>query len=140
VLETEPRILDEYVATGKARLVYRHLTQLGDGSRFLAEVSECAGSQNAFWEMRRLIYQRQGDLGGVATYDDVATLVGELGLDQAQFRQCLDTEQFRARVEEDNAQAQRAGITSRPVLDINGTRIVGALPFGQYQRVLDAAR
>ena len=138
MLETEPTLIQEYVATGKARLIYRHLAQLGSTSHYLGEVTECAGTQGAFWEMRDLVYRRQGELGRAAAYGDVASLVQELKLDQAQFQQCLDGGQFAAQVDNDYAQAQQEGITSRPVLDINGQRLIGALSLDRYRQTLDA--
>ncbi len=140
MVETEPQIIEQYVRTGKARLIYRHLLQLGEATRVLAEASECAGAQGRFWEMRELIYRRQNELFAARSYESIAPLVGELGLDEAQFRACLESGQFRQQVAEDYAAAQREGIASRPVMDINGTRVVGAQPFAAFQRVLDAAR
>lgn len=140
MVETEPQIIDQYVRTGKARLIYRHLLQLGEATRVLAEASECAGAQGHFWAMRELIYRRQSELFAARSYESIAPLVQELGLDASQFRTCLDTGQFRQQVEADYAAAQREGVLSRPVMDINGTRIVGAQPFAAFQRALDAAQ
>lgn len=47
---------------------------------------------------------------------------------------------FRKQVEADYAAAQREGINSRPVLDIDGTRIVGSQGFAVFQQALNAAR
>ncbi len=139
-METEPQIIEQYIQTGKARLIYRHLLQLGAGSQVLAEASECAGAQGAFWEMRELIYKRQDQVYGATGFAAVEPLVMELGLDPGQFRQCMEQHQFQSHVLADYAAAQDEGVTSRPVMDINGTRIVGALPFARYQQAADAAR
>ncbi len=139
-MEIEPQIIAEYIKTGKARLVYRHLLQLGDSSRVLAEASECAGAQGAFWEMRELIYKRQSDVYGATDFAAVEPLVAELGLDAQQFQQCMEQHQFQQQVLDDYASAQREGVNSRPVMDINGTRIIGAQPFARYQQAADAVR
>ncbi len=138
-METEPALIEQYVKTGKARLVYRHLIQLGEGSLALGEVSECAGAQGRFWEMRDLIYRRQDELYGATTFAAIKPLVEDLGLDAAQFQACFEQHQFRKQVEADAAAAERAGVRSRPVIDIAGTRIIGARPLGEYQRLLDRA-
>jgi len=137
-VETEPQLIAEYVATGKARLVYRHLIQLGDASRALSEANECAGAQGKFWEMRELIYRRQAELYGATQFAALAPLVDELELDVEQFRSCFEQHEFAAQVDADYATAKREGISSRPVMDINGTRIVGAQPFAQFARVIEA--
>ncbi len=138
-METEPQIVEQYVRSGRARLVYRHLLQLGEASARLAEASECAGEQGRFWEMRELIYRGQSDLFGATTFAAIQPLVAELGLDQARFQQCFDTRQYKQQVDDDYAAAQREGVRGRPVTDINGTRIVGAQPFAAFRQAIDAA-
>jgi protein-disulfide isomerase len=140
VLETEPTLIEEYVRTGKARLVYRHLVQLGVGSQSLAEASECAGAQGRFWEMREMLYARQSDLFAVTGYAGVAPLVQELGLDEPRFQQCMDQHEFQKQVEADADAAEREGIVSRPVMDIAGTRIIGSQPIDRFRAVLDSVQ
>ncbi len=140
MVETEAQLIEQYVTPGRARLIYRHLLQLGAGSLALAEASECAGAQGKFWEMRELIYRHQAHLARSAGPQAVQPLVTALDLDARRFTHCLEQHQFRQQVEADFAAAQRVGIVSRPVLDVNGMRIVGAQPLAQYQRVLDARR
>lgn len=139
MLETEPQLIEQSIKSGRAQLVYRHLLQLGDATQRLAEASECAGDQGKFWEMRAAIYRDQGALYR-ATDAVLQPLVSELGLDGAQFRQCLASGQFQQQVEDDFAAAQRDGVRSRPVLDINGTRMVGAQPFAEYQQAIAEAK
>jgi protein-disulfide isomerase len=139
-LETEPQLIEQYIKTGRARLIYRHLFQLGDGSRALAEASECAGAQGKFWEMRELIYTEQAQLYRATEYSVIAPLVRQLGLDEARFAQCFTSGEFRQQVAEDAAAAEREGVLSRPVLDVNSTRLIGALPLSRYVRAIDAAR
>lgn len=140
MLETEPQLIEQYVKTGRARLIYRHLFQLGDASRALAEASECAGAQGKFWEMRELIYTEQQQLYNGTDYAVIAPLVQQLGLDDATFQQCFANGDFRQQVADDAAAAEREGILSRPVMDINGTLLIGALPLSRYQSTIDAAR
>lgn len=136
----EPEIIEQYIRSGRAKLVYRHLLQLGDVSRVLAEASECGGEQGRFWELRRLFYANQDSLLGAAGYDAVQPFVQQLGLDEDSFRQCLADGKYRAQVDGDYAAAQSEGIFNRPVVDVNGKRIVGAQPFGTFQAAIDAAR
>jgi protein-disulfide isomerase len=139
-VETEPQLIEQYIRTGQARLVYRHLLQLGDGSRVLAEANECAGEQGRFWEMRELLYREQDRVFAASGFGTVQPLAAQLGLDETAMQQCMDSGQFRAQVEADNAAAGREGVTSRPVMDINGQRLVGALPLPQFQQVIEAAQ
>lgn len=139
-METEPQLIEQYVKTGQARLIYRHLIQLGDATRALSEASECAGAQGKFWEMRELIYAEQGQLYNATDERVITPLVRQLGLDEAAFQQCFDSGQFRQQVAQDAEASEREGVLSRPVMDINGTRLVGALPLSRYQSTIDAAQ
>ncbi len=139
-METEPAIIEQYIKTGKVRLIYRHLIQLGATSLALGEASECAGAQGKFWEMRDMIYRRQGELGGATTFAALKPMVDELGLEAATFQTCFDQHEFRDKVKDDAAAAERAGVRSRPVFDIAGKRLIGAQSLDEFKRLFDQAQ
>src|SRR5262245_62381556 len=98
-METEPKIIEAYIVPGKAKLVYRHLLQLGDGSVRTAEASECAADQGQFWPMHGMLYHRQDEVYATDNLD--TTLVGfagDLKLDTAAFSNCLTTNKHLADV------------------------------------------
>ncbi|MDW8212656.1 MAG: Rcas_1661 family thioredoxin-like (seleno)lipoprotein [Roseiflexaceae bacterium] len=138
VEETEPALIDAYVATGKARIVYRHLLQLGEDSLRAAEAAECAGDQGKFWEMRDAIYRNQvslyssSDLGATLAY-----LAQTINLNLDEYNSCVQSRKHRARIEADFRAAQDAGVRSRPVFDIAGARLVGARPFEDFQAIIE---
>ena len=138
-METEPKIVQTYIATGKARLVYRHLLQLGEGSLRTAEASECAADQGAFWPMHDLLYQRQS---AVSRGDLEATLEGfarDLRLDVDSFATCMKSHKHVDAIRADDRAAQAAGVRYRPTFDINGARLTGSLPFETFQKQIDGA-
>lgn len=138
VEEVEPAIIDAYIATGRARLVYRHLLQLGEESLRAAEAAECAGDQDKFWEMRDAIYRNQIAL--YTTSDQsaaLAYLAQTINLDLNTYNVCMQSRKHRARIEADFRAAQDAGVRSRPVFDIGGTRLVGARPFEDFQALIE---
>ncbi len=138
VEEIEPALIEAYVATGKARIVYRHLLQLGEESLRAAEAAECAGDQGKFWEMRDAIYRNQASL---YTTSDVgaalAYLAQTINLDLNEYYVCVQSRTHRARIEADFRAAQDAGVRSRPVFDIAGARLVGARPFEDFQAIIE---
>lgn len=138
MLETEPRIVREYVQSGKARLIYRHLLQLGERSELLAEAAECAADQGRFWEMRRAIYRRYNQLY-TETQAGVEAAAAEAGVDVEALRACLAAGTHEAAVRADYEAAIAEGIRSRPVFVIGERRIVGAQPFNLFQELLDDA-
>jgi protein-disulfide isomerase len=139
-VETEPQIVKTYIATGKVKLVFRHLLQLGDGSVRTAEASECAGDQNSFWPMHDMLYARQDAVYAAADLDATLTqFAQDLSLDTATFATCMQSHTHLAAVQADYQAAQRAGVRFRPSFDINGARLTGALPFSAFQQQIDAA-
>lgn len=141
-METEPAIIAQYITTGKAKLVYRHLTQIGEGSVITAEASECAADQDKFWPMRQALYVRQDEVYAAADLGDTLTgFAQDQGLDTAAFKDCLQTHKHLGAVEADHQAATADGVRSRPVFDIapNGRRIIGAQPLRIFQQLLDAA-
>lgn len=139
-METEPAIRQDYIATGKVKLVYRHLLQLGADSVRTAEASECAADQGKFWQMRDALYARQSEVYKTGDLD--ATLTGfaqDLGLDTAAFGECMRANKHLQFVQDDYRAAQAAGVQNRPVFDIGGARLTGALPLATFRKQLDAA-
>lgn len=138
MLETEPQLIEQYIATGKVKFVYRHLQQLGPGSELLSEASECAADQGRFWELREAIYARYS-----ALYDDpraeVEAAAGELGLDVAALGACLDAGTHEGAVRADAAAALAEGVRSRPVFRVGDQTIIGAQPLPVFQAILDRA-
>jgi protein-disulfide isomerase len=141
VEETEPRIIETYVASGKARIVHRHLLQLGEESLRAAEAAECAGDQGKFWEMRDAIYRNQVALYTTGDFDAaLAYLAQSINLALNEYRVCMQSRTHRARIEADFRAAQDAGVRSRPVFDINGRRLVGARPFEEFQGIINTSQ
>jgi len=139
VLETEPQIIEAYVKTGKATLVFRHILDFSR-SQAASEAAECAGVQGGFWAMHHILYEKQREWASAS--DAGRTFIGyaeSLGLDTAAFGQCYDSHRFAEKVRADNAAAKADGVRTRPTFDINGRRVEGALPFAQFQQVIDAA-
>lgn len=139
-METEPKIIQDYIAPGTVKLIYRHLLQLGDGSVRTAEASECAADQRQFWPMHDMLYKRQSEV--YASSDLDATLAGfanDLSLDGAAFGSCMASHKHLQFVQDDYKAAQDAGIQFRPSFDIGGTRLTGALPFATFQKQFAAA-
>ncbi len=138
MLETEPRIVNDYVQPGKVRLVYRHLLQLGERSELLAEAAECAADQGRFWEMRQALYRRYNQLY-TETRAGVEAAAVEVGVDPEALGACLDARTHEAAVRADFEAAVAEGIRSRPVFVIGDRRIIGAQPFSTFQELLDRA-
>lgn len=138
MLDTEPQLIDRYVRTGKVRLVYRHLIQLGERSQLLAEASECGMDQGSFWELRHAIYARYQQLYG-DTLAEAEAAAAAAGADPTQIRACLDAQTYQAAVQADYAAAVADGIRSRPVFRIGTRTLIGAQRLSVFEDLLDRA-
>jgi protein-disulfide isomerase len=137
-METEPQIIAQYIASGKVRLVYRHLLQLGAGSELMAEYSECAADQGKFWQMRRALYAAQGIAYGDA-HAGAAQAAAQAGANMAALDACVGAHTHQAMVQADYAASIKEGIRSRPVFVIGAHTIVGAQRIETFKQIIDAA-
>lgn len=145
MLETEPKLIENYVDNGQVRLIFKHYPLPSHtGADKAAEAAECAAQQGKFWEMTTLLFEKNGEWGGAAdlpaTFEGYAT---GLGLDAAAFRQCLDSGAGRERWQIDAALGQSAQVSGTPTFfvirlaDNVGTAIPGFIEFDQFKQLLD---
>ena len=124
--EVEPAIVERYVETGDARLVFRNLAFLGDESHWAAVASSLAADQNMFWPFHDYLFANfQGNESGGFHIDRLQEMGDQVGLDMDQFREGLMLENARARYAEIEAEARAEayaqGINATPTVVINGT-------------------
>ncbi len=121
------------------RLVYRHFPlSFHPQAQKAAEASECAaklGGNNAFWSMHDKLFANQQTLG-TETYTRLAK---ELGLNEANFKKCLDSGEMAAKVNADMASGNDAGVNGTPATFINGKLVSGAVPYATLKAELTAA-
>ncbi|MBI3734464.1 MAG: thioredoxin domain-containing protein [Chloroflexi bacterium] len=138
MLETEPKLKESYVKTGRVKLVFRHILDFGEPSLFASQAAECAGDQGAFWAMHGLLYQRQDAVWTA----DAALFKGwakdDLHIDADAFAGCLTSSKYKSKVEAQYAAARASGVRIRPTFDINGKRVQGAISFDEFRKILDA--
>lgn len=128
------RMLSQYGA--RIRFVFRQfpLSSVHPQAEKAAEASECAAAQGKFWEADKLFYQKQGDLSIAALKDDAR----DLGLNTAQFNQCLASGQMAPRVKRDIADGKALGVTGTPTFFVGHQEIYGPPNYAQLSAMLDA--
>jgi len=137
-LETLPLIEEEYIDTGLAKLVFRDFIVHGQSAVAIAMVAECAADQGKFWEMHTFLWERTEQWS--ESEDILATFQGyadELGMDTEEFTTCLTEGRTVDRIIEDYNIGVQDGVTGTPAFFVNGTPIRGALPFEEFQRVIE---
>ena len=125
----------DYIDTGKAKYVYRDFPlSFHPEAQPAAEAAECADEQGKFWEFHEGVFSNQATMGR----ELYLNLAGELGLNAAQFTQCIDSGKYRQEVQNDFAYGSQVGVSGTPTFFINGIQLVGAQPYQAFQQVIEA--
>lgn len=147
-VETEPTLVDEYVKTGKVRMVFKHLPILGAESVSAGKAGYCAAQQNKFWPFANRLFtmqaasgQLEGEKVNVGRYSD-ANLRGHAeaaGLDLAQYDACYASPAAATAVADDNRAASQLGLRSTPSFVFNGRPLQGGAPgsLDSWRALLD---
>ena len=125
-------------------MIYVDFAILGNDSKTVHAGSYCADDQGLYWEYHDFIYANQGhENDGWANAENLKTLVTGLdGLDVDSFNECLDSEKYKGRINDNIIAASRTGAQSTPSFIIIGpndmTTISGAQPYGIFLKTIDS--
>ncbi|HNB52286.1 MAG TPA: thioredoxin domain-containing protein [Anaerolineales bacterium] len=125
--DTEPSILENYVATGKVKLEIYTLAFVNQSSLPAAEAAYCAQDQDKYWEYRDILFGNQGVVAFSRT--NLVQWAEDLGMDTNAFASCFDQEIYRQQIMDTSQQALDVGVTGTPTSVINGERHVGVYAF-----------
>jgi protein-disulfide isomerase len=139
-LGPEQQLRQDYVETGKARFVFRHLAFIGPESLAAAEAAECAKAQGRFWDYHdKLFAAQRAENSGAFNRENLKHFAAELELDTTQFNSCLESGQYQARVQQDSAEADRLGVNSTPTFFVNGQLVRNGSDYAVLQAAIEAA-
>ena len=140
--DTFPKLLSEYIETGKVRFVYRDFPRgLGSPLR-AADAARCAGEQDAYWPMHDRLFNSDGQFSP----ENLNQYATELKLKQGQFSQCLDEHKYFLDIEKDLKDAGSLGIRGTPAFvlfptqvpdDPNLILIPGAFPYETFKEEIE---
>jgi protein-disulfide isomerase len=143
--EVYPKILDEYVKTGKVKLFFRDLPlPMHPHAMAAAHAARCAGEQGKYWEMHDSLFAKQAALSDPALSDRAQTL----GLDTSNFKDCFSSGKYADEIQKSLSEAEKLGVRGTPTfflgtVDPNGDVvkigkiIVGARPYETFKAALD---
>lgn len=141
--QVEPLIIENYINTGKVKLVFKDLTIYGNDSVNGAIAAHCAADQNKYWDLHDHFYENQQAINsGWLSINNIKKFASEVGLDMQQFNACLDARKYYQKVQGNVEQALSIGAGETPtfiIIDSAGkSKIVkGAQPFSVFKQVLD---
>jgi protein-disulfide isomerase len=141
---TKDSIVQNYIETGKANLIFVDLAILGRDSPKAAAATYCAEEQGKYWEYHDLLYTfQEGVNSGWANSERLKAFAFSLELDTELFDSCVDSGKFAKRVQFNTNEAKKQGATGTPTFIIVNSegkqqKIGGAQPYSVFQKVLDS--
>lgn len=138
--DTYHTILDNYLASGKVKYVFKHFPlNIHPQAPDAALASECALEQNKFWEMHDALFENQSTWSGKTDHlDTFKKLAQNLGIDTDKFNACLDSQKYRNNVEKDYQEGINRSIRGTPSFYINDRIIVGAQDSKVFTDMIEA--
>ena len=145
----EPKLVDEYVRTGKMSITYKNLPLLGFESTIAARAGVCAAEQDKFWQFHNQLFKKEADAGqdvgeklnvgrfSEAAVKDIAT---SLGMDATKFSDCYGDNKSLQAVQDQTREAQTLGMSGTPSFLLNGQSIgSGTLALEDFRKTLNSA-
>lgn len=112
--------------TSDLAIVYRHfpLTSIHPNAMPAAKASEAAGKQGKFWEMYKILYEKNDDwVNDKNAKDKFVSYAGEFQLNKEQFLEDYDSSQVEDKIKADMQSGTVLNVNSTPTLFLNGKKI-----------------
>lgn len=145
--QIEPQVIQNYVATGKVRYVFRHYPFIDDRSASkesdqAANASMCAADQGRFWDYHDMLFANwDGENEGAFNDNRLIAFAERLGLDMDSFRSCFEANSHKDQINADFQAGQKVGVTGTPSVFVNGQQVApGYVPtYDQMAQAIEAA-
>ncbi len=146
-LMTKPRLVKDYVETGKLKYVLREfpIASIHPRATKAAEAALCAGDQGKYWDMSKAFFANQRKLAP----EDLKAHAEGFGLDMASFSECLDGGKYAERLRKDFKDGATVGVRGTPTFflgltdpadptKIRATKTLrGAQSYAAFKRAID---
>jgi protein-disulfide isomerase len=144
-LDIEPEVISNYVATGKAKLVYHDLLVIdalagGHESLDAANAARCAADQGMFWPYHDWLFANQySEASGAFTKDRLKTIGQRLGIkDLNKFNTCVDSGSHNSEIQTEQTQMP-SGLNRTPSIVVDGGTPLVSYDYGTISSALDSA-
>ena len=141
---TRDTLIDNYIETGKAKLVFVDLPFLGRDSPKAAQASYCAEDQEKYWEYHTMLYTFQDGQpdSGWADRDRLNSFAFSLDMNMDEFNDCMDSSKYQKRVKANYNEAVKHGVQQTPtfiIISQDGTieKFAGAQPYSVFAATIE---
>ena len=142
---TRDTLIDNYVETGKVKLIFVDLPFLGRDSPMAAQASYCAEDQGQYWEYHTMLYTFQDGHpdSGWADRDRLNSFAFSLDMNIDEFNECMDSSKYKKRVKANYDEAVKNGVQSTPtfiIISEDGKReqFSGAQPYSVFSATIES--
>jgi len=142
---TRDTLIDNYIETGKAKLVFVDLPFLGRDSPRAAQASYCAEDQEKYWEYHTMLYTFQDGPpdSGWADRDRLNSFAFSLDMNMDEFNECMDSSKHKQRVKANYDEAVKNGVTQTPTFILVSSdgatkKLGGAQPYSVFAATIES--
>lgn len=135
-------INEDFIKTGKVKLVFKDYPLNGPDSLLAAEASYCAQDQEKYWQYHDELYKNWGgERTGWITRDSLDIFAKSTGLNLEEFNNCLNDHKYKEKVTALYKFGQELGIDATPsFLVFNDEKIIkirGNQPLEVFLKTFD---
>jgi len=141
---TRDTLIDNYIETGKAKLIFVDLPFIGQDSRIAAQASYCAEDQGKYWEYHEILYIfQEGENSGWADRDRLNSFAFSLGMNMDEFNDCMNSSKYQKRVKANYDEAVKNDVQSTPTFiiiseDGKKKQFSGAQPYSVFSATIES--
>ena len=142
---TRDTLIDNYIETGKAKLIFVDLPFLGRDSPIAAQASYCAEDQGQYWEYHTMLYTFQDGHpdSGWADRNRLNSFAFSLDMNIDEFNECMDSSKYKKRVKANYDEAVKNNVQSTPTFiiiseDGKKEQFSGAQPYSVFSATIES--
>ncbi|PIT93750.1 hypothetical protein COU00_02695 [Candidatus Falkowbacteria bacterium CG10_big_fil_rev_8_21_14_0_10_43_11] len=122
-------IMDDYIKTSKVKMIIYVFPPYELGRAAL-----CSQEQNKFMEFHDYIFAHQTQ---ITKESDIRDLTINAGLDIKKYDACYNSDKYADIVNKWNSEGTARGVDATPTFFINGQKLIGAQPYGDFKKIID---
>lgn len=148
--QTFSDIKKNYIDTGKVKVIMRNFPlSFHQNAHKESQAALCArdqGGDSIYYKFHDEIFKRTTSNGTGLALDQLPKIANDLGIDGSKLQGCLDSDKYKAKVDQDISEGTKAGVSGTPAFfvgkstsgnEIDGQIVVGAQPYSAFQTIID---
>lgn len=142
--DTEGTLFQNYVDTGKVKVIFKDFTIIGPDSINAAHGAHCADDQEKFWEYHDVLYNNWGgENNGWASPENLLGFAQDINLNIDEWNQCMVDAKYQQKITSSSNDARTLGLTGTPAFFVIGpdndvSKIGGAQPYDVFEQIFES--